>query len=126
MCIGKIIFFISHPKHMLWVLKKTVSMKQFFIEHPKHMFKLKENNYNFTLIKFPYLDLWRCCKCSSETCLMHEAVLMGTYNIVYIKSIIKACLPGFSDSEFITYALKNYGKNTGIMPYLARKYATRK
>ena len=26
----KIIFFISHPKHMLWVLKRTVSMRQFF------------------------------------------------------------------------------------------------
>ena len=29
----KIMFFISHPKHMLWVLKITVSMT------PKHMFK---------------------------------------------------------------------------------------
>ena len=35
----KIIFFISHPKHMLWVLKRTVSMRQ-SIEHSKHMFKL--------------------------------------------------------------------------------------
>ena len=26
----KIIFFISHPKHMLWVLKRTVSMRLFF------------------------------------------------------------------------------------------------
>ena len=26
----KTIFFISHPKHMLWVLKRTVSMRQFF------------------------------------------------------------------------------------------------
>ena len=26
----KIIFLISHPKHMLWVLKRTVSMRQFF------------------------------------------------------------------------------------------------
>ena len=25
-----IIFFISHPKHMLWVLKRTVSMRWFF------------------------------------------------------------------------------------------------
>ena len=32
----KTIFFISHPKHMLWVLKR---MRRFF-EHPKHMFKL--------------------------------------------------------------------------------------
>ena len=33
----KIIFFISHPNHMLWVLKRTVSPS---FEHPKHMFKL--------------------------------------------------------------------------------------
>ena len=26
----KFIFFISHPKHMLWVLKRTVSMRRFF------------------------------------------------------------------------------------------------
>ena len=26
----KIIFLISHPKHMLWVLKRTVSVKRFF------------------------------------------------------------------------------------------------
>ena len=26
----KIIFFISHPKHMLWVLKRIVSMRRFF------------------------------------------------------------------------------------------------
>ena len=26
----KTIFFISNPKHMLWVLKRTVSMRRFF------------------------------------------------------------------------------------------------
>ena len=26
----KTIYFISHPKHMLWVLKRTVSKKRFF------------------------------------------------------------------------------------------------
>ena len=26
----KFIFFISHPKQMLWVLKRTVSMRRFF------------------------------------------------------------------------------------------------
>ena len=30
---------ISQPKHMLWVLKRTVSMRGSF-EHQKHMFKL--------------------------------------------------------------------------------------
>ena len=42
----KTIFFVSHPKHMLWVLK--------------HLFKLmgKKKNDNFTHIKFPYLNLY--------------------------------------------------------------------
>ena len=35
----KTIFFISHPKHTLWVLKRTVSLRRFFWA-PKHMFKL--------------------------------------------------------------------------------------
>ena len=26
----KITFFISHPKHILWILKRTVSMRRFF------------------------------------------------------------------------------------------------
>ena len=26
----KSVFFMSHPKHMLWVLKRTISMRQFF------------------------------------------------------------------------------------------------
>ena len=55
----KTIFFISHPKHMLWVLKRTVSMRRFFRAPKTHVFIDEyENNYNFTLIKFPYLDLW--------------------------------------------------------------------
>ena len=29
-CVAKIIFLISQPKHMLWVLKRTVSMRWFF------------------------------------------------------------------------------------------------
>ena len=53
----KTIFYIFCPKHMLWVLKRTVSMRRFFWA-PKHVFKLVGNNYSFTLIKFLYLDLW--------------------------------------------------------------------
>ena len=30
------IFFISHPKHRFWVLKRTVSVRRSF-EHPKHV-----------------------------------------------------------------------------------------
>ena len=36
---SKINFLISQPKHMLWVLKRTVSMRQFFVLI-KHMLKL--------------------------------------------------------------------------------------
>ena len=39
------IFFIFHPKHMLWVLKRTVSMRHMF----KHMFKLLGKNI-FTIL----------------------------------------------------------------------------
>ena len=33
----KIIFFIYHPKHMLWVLKRTVSMRRFFLAPKTHV-----------------------------------------------------------------------------------------
>ena len=33
----KIIYFISHPKHMLWVLKRTVSMRRFFWAPKTHV-----------------------------------------------------------------------------------------
>ena len=38
----KIIFLISQPKHLLWVLKRTVSS----YEHPKHMFKFMGKEIN--------------------------------------------------------------------------------
>ena len=54
----KIIFFISHPKHMLWVLKRTVSMRLFFRAPKTHvLIDGLENHYSFMIIKFPYLDL---------------------------------------------------------------------
>ena len=34
-------FVISQPKHMLWVLKRTVSMRRFF-KHPKHIQKIMD------------------------------------------------------------------------------------
>ena len=37
-------FLISQPKHMLWVLKRPVSMRRFF-EHPKHMLKIWVRKY---------------------------------------------------------------------------------
>ena len=41
----KTIFFISHLKHMLWVIKRTVS-----IEHTKHTFKLMGKKI-FTILR---------------------------------------------------------------------------
>ena len=32
----KIIFFISHPKHMFWIPKRTVLMRQFFLAPKTH------------------------------------------------------------------------------------------
>ena len=44
----KIIFLISQPKHVLWVLKRTVSMTGSF-EHPKLLFKLIGKEINAIL-----------------------------------------------------------------------------
>ena len=41
----KIIFFISHPKHMWWELKRDGSF-----EHPKHMSKLMSKKI-FTILR---------------------------------------------------------------------------
>ena len=38
-------FLTSQPKHMLWVLKRTISMNGSF-EHPKHMFELMDKDIN--------------------------------------------------------------------------------
>ena len=55
----KNIFLISQPKHMLWVLKSTISMRRFFWA-PKIYVEIdgKENIYNCTLKIFVYLNLW--------------------------------------------------------------------
>ena len=49
--------FISQPKHILWVLKRTVAMRRFF-KAPKFRLNLiiKKNVYNFKLKKCVYLD----------------------------------------------------------------------
>ena len=70
----KINFLISQPKHILWVLKRTLSMRRFFwaLITYVHTDDL-ENIYNFMLKKFIYLNL----------CM--EKVLMSTYNITWIR-----------------------------------------
>ena len=55
------------PRHMLWVLKRTVSMRRFF-EHPEHMFKLMDKKIITFLRKLFFLnwlyalDKWHFCK----------------------------------------------------------------
>ena len=49
----KSIFLISKPKHILWVLKRTISMRRSF-EHPKHMLKLKDMKYLQFYAQFYY------------------------------------------------------------------------
>ena len=54
-CVPKHNFLNSQPKHILWVLKRSVGS----FGHPKHMLKLidKKNINNFTLKYFAYLNL---------------------------------------------------------------------
>ena len=46
-------FLISQPKHMLWVLKRTISVRRFF-EHPKHALKLMSKKI-FTILHSKFL-----------------------------------------------------------------------
>ena len=64
---------ISKPKHMLWVLKRTVSMRRIFWA-PKAYIKTvgQENIYNFTLKKFVYLNLWHSSLFSFDQNLYHH------------------------------------------------------
>ena len=48
----EIIFHISQPKHMLWVLKRDGSF-----EHPKHMFKLMGKEIN-TILGAQTIFIW--------------------------------------------------------------------
>ena len=45
----KTIFFISHPKHMLWVLKRTVSMRLQFYSHKISLSGSMENEFYWLL-----------------------------------------------------------------------------
>ena len=60
----KTISFISHPKHMLWVLKRTVSMGT----QNTCLNRWVRKYLQFTLIKFLYLDLCKCSKSLNTSC----------------------------------------------------------
>ena len=44
----KLFFLNTQPKHMLWILKRAVSVRRFF-EHPKHMLKLMDKKISTIL-----------------------------------------------------------------------------
>ena len=53
-------FLISQPKHMLWLLKRTISMRQFFWAQ-KHMLKLTGKKiFTFLRWKFVCLEIQVC------------------------------------------------------------------
>ena len=55
-----LIFLISQTKHMLWVLKRTVSMRPFFSFEPlKHMLKLMGKKI-FTILRLKFLFISTC------------------------------------------------------------------
>ena len=55
----KINFLISQPKHRLWILKRTVSMRRFFCAPKTYVqTEILENIYNFTIKNFVNLNLW--------------------------------------------------------------------
>ena len=53
------LMFLFLNQNMLWVLKRTVSLRRFFWAPEKYV-KTDglENIYNFTLKNFVYLNLW--------------------------------------------------------------------
>ena len=54
----KIIFRISQPKHMLWVLKRTISMSRFFQALKIHVYLMGKKLITISCSKkFRYLDV---------------------------------------------------------------------
>ena len=73
----KIIFFLLLNKIMLWMLKRTVSMRWFFWA-PKTFVKIDgyENIYNCWLNNFVYLNLWICFYTWRKKCLVSGNILV--------------------------------------------------
>ena len=79
-------FLISQPNHMLWVLKRTVSMRRSF-KRQKHMLKVmgKKNIYYFKLNRFVYLILWKPAS---------WVVKLGTNAKLYLRNFVSKSHPG--------------------------------
>ena len=60
----KIYFLISQPKHMLWVLKRTVSMRRFFLAPKTYVSTDRQeniDNFTYTFFVHLYLCFGICC-----------------------------------------------------------------
>ena len=84
---------------MLWVLKRTVSMRRFFWAPKTHVeIDGLENNHNFALIKFSYLDLWiqrHVPVCAVRICAVWSAPLLFTLESLTTK--LATCTVFFSN-----------------------------
>ena len=49
---------ISQPKHMLWVLKRSVSMRRFFCAPKTYAKIMGKKYYKYYAENFVYLNLW--------------------------------------------------------------------
>ena len=87
-------FLIFQPKHMLWVLKRTVSMRRFFCG-PKHMLKIMGKKI-FTILcwKLLFMDLAGHCLINVENVFFsktkHNNAL--SYIGIFFLSAILVCL----------------------------------
>ena len=81
---------------MLWYLKEPSQWDSSF-EHPKHMFDGSENNNNFTLIKFHYLDLWITLSCSFPL-----SIYMHIYNNCLLTILPTCSCAAWADPEIFS------------------------
>ena len=84
------------PKHMLWVLQRTVSLRRFF-EHPKHMLKPTGKKILTILAK----------KFCSSKPVQSSQITANTFKIM-IFLIVKASLPSNSEgmvNDILVYVI---------------------
>ena len=74
----KINFLISQPKHMLWVLKTTVSMSAF--DRPKLMFKLMDEKI-FTILRPAYAILTSILRIPAHVTIRRFFVYFGCFRL---------------------------------------------
>ena len=68
-------FLIFQPKHMLWMLKRTVSLRR-FLTAPKHMFKLMDKKIIANLRKL-FLLIWPFGNACKGTHVLNYSVIIA-------------------------------------------------